>query len=228
MRVLILFFLTATFAAGNAYGQGEAGSAQPRPQPREPERRQSRGTPANAKAKKAAGDRDSLSPSLYAAAEDIQTMRPGISRDILYQDVDAIRESSLSVRRIYSQRGFSSSDADSALLYGWTQLRGKLLEPTAALSTESLISYVSGFGKLIIKSTPPGALVELDGSALSDKTAAVAWPSAGTYRIKISMDNHETIEDTCTVEEGKPTIFERTLKPLKKKPEKSPRKLKPQ
>jgi hypothetical protein len=153
-------------------------------------------------------------------------MRPGISRDTLRQDVDAIQESRFSVRRIYSQRGFSSSDADSALLYGWTQLRGKLLEPTAPLSTESLVNYVSGFGKLIIKSTPVGARVELDGGALSDTTAAVAWPSAGTYRIKLSMDDYETIEDTCTVEEGKPTVFERTLKPLKRKTDKPPRKLK--
>lgn len=191
MRILILFCLFATLLTGNAYGQDTAGAAQPPPR---------------------------LPPAAMAAAEEIQNMRPEITDDMLAQDTEAVQYSLLHIRQLYSRRKFSNSEADSATIYGWKQLRLKVLEPTAPLSTETLVNYVSGFGKLIVKSRPGGAVVELDGNKLSDKTEAVAWPSAGTYRIKLSIDGYEPIEDTCAVVEGKPTLFERTLKRLKRRP----------
>jgi hypothetical protein len=156
---------------------------------------------------------------LYSSAEEIQVMRPDVNDAMLSQDIAAVQSSRLSIRRIYLEKGFNASEADSALLYGWKQLRLKVLTPTTALSSESLVNYVSGFGKLIIKTTPVGAAVQLDYDNLSQLTNAVAWPSAGTYRIKLSLDGYKPIEDTCEVQEGKPTLFERTLKPVKKKRE---------
>lgn len=235
MRILILFFLFATPLTGNAYGlaapatktpPGEQPPSQtgtpdlkPQPKPR----------PVRRRVPRSRARRAMYVPTPQELVEqEIRDMRPDVTDDILAQDAEAVRASRFSVRHIYLQRGFSYSEADSALLRGWTQLRGKVLEPTAALSSEALVNYVSGFGKLIIKSKPGGAVVELDGNQLSDKTEAVAWPSAGTYRIKLSMDGYEPVEDTCAVVEGQPTLFERTLKPVKRRPERRLRKTTPQ
>jgi hypothetical protein len=155
---------------------------------------------------------------LYSSAEEIQVMRPDVSDAMLSQDIAAVQSSRSSIRRIYLEKGFNAGEADSALLSGWKQMRVKVLKPTAALSTEALVNYVSGFGKLTVKTTPVGAAVLLDNDKLSQLTNAVAWPSAGIYRIRLSLDGYEPIEDTCEVQEGKPTLFERTLKPVKRKP----------
>jgi PEGA domain len=117
---------------------------------------------------------------------------------------------------VYASRGFSYSEAEAATAQGWRQLRLKQIEPTASLSPTDLIAYVSGFGKLIIRSTPNGANVELDGQPLTVKTEAVTWPSAGTYRVKLSLDGYQSVEDTCVIEEGRPALFERKMTPIKK------------
>lgn len=225
MRILILFFLFATALTDSADGQRKA---EPIPKfelrptqdvfrrmPRRPARKVSKRKSASVV----------MPLPLYTAADKIQTLRPDVTGDILSEDAEVVRSSRFTIRHIYSQRGFSYSDADSALLQGWKQLRVKVLEPNAALSKEALVNHVSGYGKLIIKSTPAGADVELDGTRLPDKTEAIAWPSAGTYRIKLSLDGYEPVEDKCAVEEGKPALFERTLRPVKRKLESPPKRL---
>ena len=234
MKVPLLFFLFAVLLSENAYGQVAPAAKPPAAKPpiaQPPAQmrvRRSVGRSRRVVERVASTSALSAPLPLYESVEEIQNTRPEISDTTLSQDSEAIQDSLPTIRDIYSERGFSYGDADSAVLYGWKQLRLKVLEPTEALSTDALITYVSGFGKLIIKSEPPGAVVELQGNKLLDKTHAVAWPSAGTYRIKLSMDGYEPVEDTCAVQEGQPTLFERSLKRVKRKPASQQRRIKPQ
>ncbi len=227
MRVLFLSFLFAMLLTGSADAQKKE-SKEPKEQPR------SQPPPRGTRPTRKMEERNTRYGRLYepiplnAAAREIQSMHPEITVETLLRDARAVQMTAPTIRQIYSVRGFSFDDADNAALYGWKQLRGKDLKPDAALSEEAFVNYVSGFGKLIIKSNPAGAFVELDGNKLSAKTEAVAWPSAGTYRIKLSMEGYEPVEDTCTVEEGKPVVFERSLKAVKRRSEKQPGKNKPQ
>ena len=203
MRVPVLLFLLVNLLTGQVHGQTRGTIYKPPPS-----------RPAATKPAAASPMRLPLEES----AEEIKAALPQITDDILFQDSEVVRESLPTIQSIYSRRGFSNADANSAALYGWRQLRTTQLEPTAALSSEVLINHVSGFGKLIIRSKPIGAIVVLDGHKLPEKTEAVAWPSAGTSRIKLTMNGYQPVEETCAIEEGKPTLFQRNLKPLKRKP----------
>lgn len=200
MRCRILLVLLAVSLAGEAYSQ--------------------RGYPTRPRHPRPAKDvsRRPAAPSPIAmSASEIRGERPEVAYNVLSDDAEVVRASLPDIRRIFARRGFDYRESDSATLYGWKQLRLRWLEPTAALSSGQLINYVSGLGKLVVKSTPAGATIELDGTRFTEKTEAVMWPSAGTYRIKLSLNGYEPVEDTCVVEEGKPTRFERKLKPVKKK-----------
>jgi hypothetical protein len=209
MRRSILLFLFVILLTGYAYGQRESSE-------RDVQRARSKHTARKKSAR--ASPRSLPTPSpIERSAEEINDARPAVSYNILFKDMEAVEASLPAVKYIFSQRGFTDREAESATLYGWKQLRIKKLKPTATLSPKELVNYVSGFGKLMIKSIPTGATVELNGQELPDKTDAVTWPSAGTYRLKLSMDGYESVEDKCVIEEGKLTHFEKQLKAIKKR-----------
>lgn len=158
------------------------------------------------------------------SAYEIKAMRPEVSDRTLYYDMSAVMDARPVVRDVFRKRGFLWREADDALMYGWEQLRITRLKPTETLSPEVLVRYVSGYGKVIIRTKPAGATVIIDGKTLPDKTEAVSWSSDGRHPIKLRMEGYESVEDTCAAEEGKTTFFERTLKPVKHKPGTSVRK----
>lgn len=201
MRVLTLLALFVILPSATTYGQ--LGSEAP---------------PQRTRKSRSARHRRMPEPlPLDESAKEIKATRPEVSYGTLYYDMGVVRQSLPAVRDIFIKRGFLQREADDALTYGWEELRIRQLKPTETLSPEVLIRYVSGYGKVIIKTKPAGAAVVIGDQTLPDKTEAVAWSSAGTHPIKLSIDGYEPIEDTCAVEEGKTTVFERTLKPLKLK-----------
>jgi hypothetical protein len=198
---MIFLFLLVIMLTGNGYAQGGA--------------TRTRRVPTERIRKKAEVER--IPSPLEQSADEIEEARPEVSYETLFRDMQAVQASLPAIRYIYSQRGFDYEEADRAAMYGWKQLRSKQLEPAAVLSPKVLIDYVSGFGKLIINSKPLDATIELDGDTLHEKTMAISWPSAGAHRVKLSMEGYEDVEDTCVIEEGKVTRFERELKKVKKK-----------
>ncbi|HVQ37260.1 MAG TPA: PEGA domain-containing protein [Pyrinomonadaceae bacterium] len=158
--------------------------------------------------------------------DDIQEACPDVNPETLLADVPVVTESAIELRDVFFDRGFGNSEAYEATMYGWKQLRITQLKPSAALTPKQLISLVSGFGKLVIKSSPYGALIVIDGKILPDKTEHVRWETPGTYRLKLTLDGYESHEDQCVVEEGKATYFVKSLNPIKppKARQKRPRK----
>ena len=186
MKVPNMFLLLVTILAANVYGQNDSTATARRVTPVE------------------------------RLAYEIRDARPEISFDTLSKDSQAVHASLPAIHHIYAERGFSRREAEEAALTGWKRLRLDQLEPTASLSPKDLINHVSGLGKLVIKSSPAGATIEFGKGEIPDKTEFVVWPSAGSYRIRLSLSGYEAVEDTCTVEEGKVTEFNRTLKKVKK------------
>lgn len=151
------------------------------------------------------------------ATEEIADACPEVTYDTLENDTEVVQASLPAIQYVFSKRGFNTLEAVKATIYGWEQLRIKQLKATAELSPKELINYVTGFGQLIITTSPSGASIQIDGSVRTNKTEDVEWATPGTYRLRLSLDGYESIESECAVEEGKPTHFERTLKPIKKK-----------
>jgi len=154
---------------------------------------------------------------LERSAEQITDARPDVNNKTLVNDAEAVEASWPAVLFTLKQRGFTNSEAEQAILEGWRRLRIKELDASVVLSPKRLIDYVLGFVKLTIVSTPTGASVEIDGELEQDKTENVSFASPGVYRIRLTLEGYESIEDTCTVKEGQPITFTRTLKKIEKK-----------
>jgi hypothetical protein len=148
------------------------------------------------------------------SAEEIKEARPEISDDTLDDDMDVIVYALPDITRAFNGRGQSDRAARDFTLAGWRQLRVERLGTTERLSRQLLVRYVVGLGTLVIRSTPAGAAIELDGKK-AGLTEVVMYPSSGTYRIRLSMDGYESVEEACSVSEGQMTEFNRKLKPLK-------------
>lgn len=157
-----------------------------------------------------------LSP-LERVAIDIKEERPKITYETLLEDETAVRASFSAIWYTYSKMELDSDVAAKAVMFGWKQLRLGPLEPTTALTPRDLINFLSELGVLVIKSTPPGAKIEVDGKMLADPTEAVHFSSPGEYRIRLSLAGYEPIEETCQVTKEKKTEFSKVLTPLKKK-----------
>jgi len=161
--------------------------------------------------------------ALEQSVEAINKARPEVSYDTLSDDAEVVQSSLSEIRYVFIQRGFSNRDAQQATLQGWRDLRTKKLDPDVALSPNDLFKCVTGFGKLFIASLPGGALIEIDGSPARDAnnnqetTECVRWTPSGEHRVRLTLVGYEPLEDTCTVVEGKPNKFEKTLRPLEKK-----------
>lgn len=154
---------------------------------------------------------------LYETMEEIKTVRPEVSYEVLFQDGRAIEATLPAIRYLFNQRGFSYDDAEQATLAGWRQLRDKQLEPTALLSPKELMVYVSEYGKIVIKSVPDAADVELNDKKLSEPTTAKVWTKPGVYHVRISKYGFESVEEVCEIREGKKTEIQITLPPVVKK-----------
>ncbi|MDQ2921786.1 MAG: PEGA domain-containing protein [Acidobacteriota bacterium] len=159
---------------------------------------------------------NAVSP-LEMSVGEIKNERPEISYDTLSEDANAVQASLPAIRYTYSKLDLDYEVAEKAAIFGWKQLRLESLEPTTALSPAHLINFVSERGVLVIKSTPIGATIELDGTMLSEKTEAVEFPSPGNYRVRLSLPGYESVEEECKVTKDKKTEFDPKLKPLPKK-----------
>lgn len=224
MRFPILFFLFVTLSTGIAQGQREPAlpplpiSPPAHPLPISPPRplRKSRPRPLRKSPARIREIAESSPSMIEKSVDELEGACPEVAYETLLSDAEAVQASLPAIRYVFLKRGFNSSEAEQATVYGWKQLRVKQLEPTAELSPTELINYVSGFGKLVIESSPTGASIEIDGNPLPDTTYLVKWPTPGTYRLKLSLEGYESVEDNCTVVEGKLMHFQKTLKPLKK------------
>lgn len=159
------------------------------------------------------------------AASVIMAERPEVSEQTLSYDAEMIEDSLPAIQVAVSKKGFTQSDARDATLYAWQELRIKKLETTAVLSAAELMRFVNGLGKLTIRTTPKGASIKIDGVPAKDaygrevKTQSCRWPSAGHHRITLILDGYETVDEDCVIDEDGEVVFERTLKPIAKKPQ---------
>lgn len=200
MKGLMLFVFLTTMLAVSVHGQPQKESARPT-------------TSARTHTTKPPPQ-----PSLLElSAEAIQEERPQISHETLLEDANAVYASLPAIKYTYAKMELDAKVAEKAALFGWKQLRLGPLEPNAALSPSYLINFVIGRGVLVIKSTPTGATVELDGTPLPETTEAVQFPSPGTYRIRLSLPGFEAVEENCNVSADKKTEFIKTLNPIPKK-----------
>lgn len=148
---------------------------------------------------------------LSETAEEIKNVRPELSYEALYQDGRAIEASLPAIRYIFIQRGFDDKDAEKATLVVWRQLREAQLQPQEVLSPRDMVVYTSRLGKLVIKSVPIQADVELNNMRLSEQTTVSAWLSPGKYTVRFSKLGYTSVEATCEVEEGKKTEIQKEL-----------------
>ncbi|HEX8149017.1 MAG TPA: PEGA domain-containing protein [Pyrinomonadaceae bacterium] len=150
---------------------------------------------------------------LERSADEIMEERPEVSDEILYDDMEVVQDAMPDIRRVFKRRGQSDGAAEAFTLTGWKRLRVERLAPAERMPVKLLIEYVVRLGTLVIKSTPAGARIEVDGKA-SGVTENVIYPSAGSYRVRLTMDGYEPAEEMCSVAEGQVTQVNKRLKPL--------------
>ena len=66
-------------------------------------------------------------------------------------------------------------------------------------------------GTLVIKTTPPGAKVRLNGDDSSSVTPVTIQTKVGKYKVQIELDGYQSVEREITVEKGKQTGISETL-----------------
>lgn len=170
--------------------------------------------------------------ALLNKAEDIMNENPEITDEILSNDIEVINASINTIESKFYQRDknyFNSIDVREAMLSGWQQLRSGRLKPQEPLTTELYTKYVTSLGKLIVKSDPDGATVEVNNEKLKDPTNnSIAWLSPGSHTIKICKPEYNCEIETGKIEEGEVTVVEKNLSPIKRnnmvKPPKAPKK----
>ncbi|HWS85426.1 MAG TPA: PEGA domain-containing protein [Pyrinomonadaceae bacterium] len=151
--------------------------------------------------------------------EEIMRERPEVSSDTIYDDMEVIEYALPGIKHVFGRRGQGGITAQAYTLAGWKQLRVGRLRPDERLTIELLTSYVTRLGTLVIRSTPAGAKIELDGTP-SGITENILYPSPGNYRVRLSLEGFEPVEEVCSVAEGQMTEVNKKLKP---RPKPSPR-----
>lgn len=73
------------------------------------------------------------------------------------------------------------------------------------MTAEMLTNYVSHIGKLVIKSAPSDADVQLNGEELNKKTDTAAWLAPGTYLIRVSKPGYVAQVKSCSIKEDQKT-----------------------
>jgi type II secretory pathway pseudopilin PulG len=66
-------------------------------------------------------------------------------------------------------------------------------------------------GTLVIKTTPPGAKVKLNGDSASSVTPVTIQTKIGKYKVQLELDGYQSVEREITVEKGKQTGISETL-----------------
>jgi hypothetical protein len=82
--------------------------------------------------------------------------------------------------------------------------------PTASTGQESAPRTIS---VLRIRTTPPGASVQLDGSVVGTSPLALSDLSPGTYRLAFQKEGYQAVERTLTVPPRGSTVVQETLPP---------------
>ncbi len=63
-------------------------------------------------------------------------------------------------------------------------------------------SYVSGFGSLSISTTPPGALVYVDGAMVGVTPATIPMLTEGPHSVTLVMDGYQDLKTTISINAG--------------------------
>jgi hypothetical protein len=223
-------FLISLIAGGNAMAQKERGERLP---PRELEKVHDKAEKPSVRkddeyrypAEKVMAARKpapvTLAP-LPMAADEIQRERPEITSETLTADQNVIEEVTRDIEAEFRRRNFTPDDTQAAIISGWILLRTKVLDFVQPLTPQLVVKTVTGLGRLVIKTTPTGARIWIDGQPLKDRydrdilTEACRWPSSGVHRIKLVLDDqHTVIDEELKIEEGQGLTFERILGPKK-------------
>lgn len=201
--VLVVVLLSA---APGALAQNDSGRRSRRAMPRADARR----TTSRAAARRVTRR---LRTPLEISADEIMAERPEVSDETIYDDMEVVQDALPDINRIFRRRGQGETVAQAYTLAGWKKLRVERLGPAERMSIELLTGYVVRLGTLVIKSTPTGASIELDGKN-SGVTENVIYSSSGSYRVRLTLDGYESVEETCSVTEGQMTEVNKKLKPL--------------
>jgi hypothetical protein len=113
------------------------------------------------------------------------------------------------VRAFYSKRGYSAKDAARVSVLAWARYRSK--RSSGSLSESSLVDLSQSFGQLTVRSRPPGATIELDGTPWDGDTDETDWTESGKHPVRLTKQGCQAAEGEIQVVAGGSVTFERTL-----------------
>ena len=116
-------------------------------------------------------------------------------------DTKLMRDSTKDIGPTLKRRGFTDTDVDRALTWTTMDFRcGVRAIPVARdIPKDAFIASVRSRGRLIVDSTPFGAVVEIDGHEWVEPTNTRGFPEAGVHRIRLTLDGMQSVERQCEV-----------------------------
>jgi hypothetical protein len=115
------------------------------------------------------------------------------------------------IRKFYSEHGYSSSkDAAQITVLGWARYRSE--NTSGPLSERVLVKLSQSFGRLTVKSHPPGAAVEVDGMLWDGTTEVTDWTTADKHPVKLTKEGCGPEKGEVVVPAAGDVTFEMTLK----------------
>lgn len=219
MKVSAAVFAFLSLTLPTAFGQKQQNrppsvtiTAEPRPSP--------------SASQPTASDSGSLGMALQRTSARIKSKRPEIPDEVLQLDQYVINDAFPQIAGVFRSRDMQKEEAVEASMSSWELLRvgERAIPPSQQFNVATFTALANDLGKLIVKSKPDQAKVEIDGSPQEDLTEWRKWMTPSTYRVRVSKDpDHEPVEEDCKVVKGKKTVFDRELPPKAKPPASPPR-----
>lgn len=153
-----------------------------------------------------------LETKLLAANVELQRTNKGLSKQLLMQDQQVLKEVAVSVRPTFENRGFSNEDLNAAIVTGWKDYRSNF-DSGSPLAVVMVKTSILSLGRIRIESKPSQATIHINTVKYIDLTSTSTWLKPGKYRIKVSKEGFLPAEEEREVQEGDNTPMSLTLTP---------------
>lgn len=116
--------------------------------------------------------------------------------------------------RVWAGSSTSLSDRDTAKLLAtvWTEYRDS--SPSAQLDARKVAELANTYGALLVRTTPSGARIWVDGKLWDGTTEQTCFTKSGARKVKVGgLANYNDEEAIVDVVATRVTVFSRNLKP---------------
>jgi hypothetical protein len=131
---------------------------------------------------------------------------PTISDSTLQCDRAVVVETLPAIKSKFAENGLEEDDALDAVNEGWMEVRFRSrLSPSKCMVQSSFQQYVGDLGKMIFRTTPDHAAIEVGGASLHRETSYKKWYPPKTYNVKYTKEGFRSAEKQCEIVKSTPT-----------------------